>query len=453
MSSKLSQLAERMDALYEFDREPVSPDKLQSGARFAGLFAGEHVAATEFVIGAFFVLHGAAAWDVVWGLLIGNCLAVLSWTFICAPIATSTRLTLYWHLRQVGGPGMMMVYNVVNGALFCGIAGAMVSVAATAVGLGLKIPSPQLDAVYPNSVGWVVLTVVIGALMTLIAILGFEKLSQFAEICSPWMFVVFIAGAVSMLSRLGVASDLSNFWQVAQEKIWTGVPTPGQEKFTFWHIMFFAWVCNASFHFGLTDMATLRYAPNWKYGLYSAFGMFPGHMLAWMCSGVMVAAVAREMNPGLMAYEAAGVAGAFAVLVAGWTTANPTLYRAGLAFQAVTANMSRWKVTLVAGLITTVISCFPFIFMRLLDYVAVFGLIMTPVGAVVFAEHWLFPRMGVEKAESWIGGRNFNRAALLAWGLSVAGAFLTPLHIFFKPVLAWLAGLILYVVFRRAGVK
>jgi hypothetical protein len=29
-----------MDKLYEFDREAVTPDKLQSGGKFAGLFAG-----------------------------------------------------------------------------------------------------------------------------------------------------------------------------------------------------------------------------------------------------------------------------------------------------------------------------------------------------------------------------------------------------------------------------
>ena len=58
MNQGLSQLTSRMDKLYEFDREPVTSDKLQKGSRFAGLFAGEHVAATEFVIGAFFVLHG-----------------------------------------------------------------------------------------------------------------------------------------------------------------------------------------------------------------------------------------------------------------------------------------------------------------------------------------------------------------------------------------------------------
>jgi NCS1 family nucleobase:cation symporter-1 len=46
---------EAMDKLYEFEREPVSEGNLQPGRYFAGLFAGEHVAGTEFVIGAMFV--------------------------------------------------------------------------------------------------------------------------------------------------------------------------------------------------------------------------------------------------------------------------------------------------------------------------------------------------------------------------------------------------------------
>jgi len=453
MASRFEQLAEQMDQLYEFDREPVSNEKLQSGAKFAALFAGEHVAATEFVIGAFFVLHGVGAKDLVLGLLLGNTLAVLSWALLCAPIAVDTRLTVYWYVRKVAGPGLMAVYNVVNGVLYCGIAGAMISVAATAVGLSLNVRSPELDAVFPNSVGWVLITISIGALMTLIAILGFEKLTTFAEICAPWIFVVFIAGALSMLPRLGVASDFSNFWEIAETKIWTGIPTEGQEKYGFWHIVFFSWVCNASFHMGLSDMATLRYARNWKYGFFSAFGMFPGHMLAWMCSGIMMAAVAREMNPGLMAFEAAGIAGAFAVLAAGWTTANPTLYRAGLAFQAVSSNWPRWRVTLIAGAITTIVSCFPIIFMRLLDYVAVYGLALVPIGSVVFAEHVLFPRIGIEPAERAMPGVIFNRPAAITWVVAVAGAFLLPMHLFYKPVVAYLAGLALYTLLRRAGVK
>jgi cytosine permease len=94
MADRLSRFTSAMDRLYEFDREPVSADKLQSGGKFAGLFAGEHVAATEFVIGAFFVLHGVPARDLILGLLFGNLLAVLSWTFVCAPIAARRHLLL-----------------------------------------------------------------------------------------------------------------------------------------------------------------------------------------------------------------------------------------------------------------------------------------------------------------------------------------------------------------------
>jgi hypothetical protein len=139
MPSKLDQLASRMDQLYEFDREPVTPNKLQGPVRFLALFAGEHVAATEFVIGAFFVIHGVSASDLIWGLLIGNLLAVLSWTLICAPIAVSTRLTLYWYLRRIAGPKLTSFYNVVNAVMFCVIAGAMISVSATAIGLGFGV--------------------------------------------------------------------------------------------------------------------------------------------------------------------------------------------------------------------------------------------------------------------------------------------------------------------------
>ena len=76
-----------------------------------------------------------------------------------------------------------------------------------------------------------------------------------------------------------------------------------------------------------------------------------------------------ELDAGEVGYQALGWAGVIAVVIAGWTTSNPTLYRAGLALQAVTPDWSRAKVTAVAGAVTTVIACFPFVFTRLLDFV------------------------------------------------------------------------------------
>ncbi|MDD8015855.1 MAG: hypothetical protein PHX45_09195 [Acidobacteriota bacterium] len=444
---KLAQVTAGMDKLYEFDREPVSADKLQSGGKFVGLFAGEHVAATEFVIGAFFVLHGVSARDLLLGLLLGNLLAVMSWTLICAPIAVRTRLTLYWYLRRIAGPGVTFIYNIANALMYCILAGAMISVSATAIGLGFGIKVPPLDAVFPNSAGWVCVAVAIGAAFTTMAILGFEKLSRFAGICSPWIFIVFIAGAIASLPKLGVSPGLGNLWEVATTKIWNGVAVAGQEKLGFGHVLFFAWFCNLAMHVGLSDMALFRYAKKWTYGLYSAFGAYPGHMLAWICSGVMVAAIGREMDPGRMAFEAVGLAGTVGVFLAGWTTANPTLYRAGLALQTLTPNWPRWKVTLAAGAATTVLACFPVFFLKLLDYVALYGLILMPIGAVVFAEHWIFPLLKIEQYRAEKYKESFNWTALAVWIGTLIICFLLPLHLYYR----WLPGYVIALVSYTAA--
>ena len=450
MALRLADIAARMDRLYEFDREPVAAAKLQSGGKFAGLFAGEHVAATEFVIGAFFVLHGVTARDLLLGLLLGNLLAVLSWTFLCAPIAVRTRLTLYWYLKRIAGPGVTLVYNIANAFLYCILAGAMISVSATALGLVFGIDVPKLGAVLPNSVGWVLLIFALGAAFTTMAILGFEKLSRFAQICSPWIFLVFIAGAIAVLPRLGVRTNLGNLWEVATTKVWNGVAAAGQDKFGFWHILFFAWFCNLAMHVGLSDLALLRYAKRWTYGLYSAFGMYPGHMLAWICSGLMVAAIGREMHPGLMAYQAVGWAGVAGVLLAGWTTANPTLYRAGLALQTVTPNWPRWKITLGAGVATTILACFPVFFLKLLDYVAIYGLVLMPVGAIVLSEHWIFPLLKIEQYQAEKRGWACNWTALIVWIGTLVVCFTMPIHLFFRWLPGYVIALVSYTVLMAA---
>jgi len=203
-------------------------------------------------------------------------------------------------------------------------------------------------------------------------------------------------------------------------------------------------------HVGLSDMALFRYARKWTYGLYSAFGMYPGHMLAWIASGVMVAAVGREMHPGLMAYEAVGVAGVAGVLFAGWTTANPTLYRAGLALQTVTPGWPRWKITLLAGTVTTALAAFPVFFLKLLDYVAIYGLILMPIGAIVFAEHWLFPLLKIEQYRAEKRGWTFNLTALVVWLGTLAVVLVLPLHLYFRWLPGWAVALVSYTVLMAA---
>ncbi len=436
-------ITERLDSLYEFDREPVSDDRLQGAGSFIGMYAGEHVAGTEFVIGPLFVAHGVSAPDLFSGLIVGNILAVLSWAFLCTPIAVRTRLTLYWQLRKICGPFLTVAYSIVNALMFCFLAGAMIAVSATAVGLPFNMPMPGLTDMLPTSVSWVVVVFCVGMLVTVLAILGFEKLARFASICAPWMFLVFVAAGLAVLPRLGCTS-IGDFWRVANERIWTGVPMEGQSKFTFWHVMFFAWFCNMAMHIGMADMSIFRYARKWYYGFASAAGMFLGHFVAWISSGILCAAAAGSVAPGPIAYMGAGVAGAVCVVIAGWTTANPTLYRAGLAFQVATPNWKRWKVTLAAGMVCTVAACFPALVMKLLDFVALYGLVLMPMGAVIFADFWILPRLGLVRNYAEISGSPINRSAAVAWILSLVAVFLMPIEIFFKGLPGWFIAVFLY---------
>ena len=457
---------QRLDQLNEFDREPVSQDKLCGGGYFAGSFSGEHVAATEFVIGASFVMWGASMYDVLVGLLLGNLLAVLSWTLICAPIAVSTRLTLYWYLRKIGGPAVMVVYNLLNAVLFCVLAGCMITVAASAVRIPFNI-APQTGLV-PTDPWFVLVVIVVGAVVVLLAILGFKRLAQFASLCAPWMFFMFIAGALVTIRQVGQFTDLKSLLHLADTNIWTGVAPNPEKQLGFWHIVSFAWICNLAMHVGLSDMALFRYAKKSWYGLYSSFGMFLGHYLAWICAGIMGAAAAHmlgrplydpatgtALDTGQIAFTALGYSGALAVVIAGWTTSNPTLYRAGLAFQAVTPGWPRWLVTLVAGLVTTIVACFPFVFLKLLDFVGIYNLLLMPVGAIVVVEHWIFPRIGYTRFWASRKGLALNTPALVAWLVPVAIALVCSqmgwVHLFFVAIPVWVLTAVLYIVMAAAS--
>lgn len=443
----LERLEHRLDSIDEFEREPVPEEKRKGWRGFLGMYAGEHTAGTEFVIGALFVAHGVTAGDLILGLIAGNLLAVLSWAFLCAPVAVRTRLTLYRQMQLICGDRLANLYNIVNAVMFCFLAGAMITVAATAVGLPFDIVLPGLGDWLPTGADWVLIVFLVGGVITAVAIAGYEYVARFANISFPWMFLVFVAAAVAVLPGLGVHSP-SDFWQVAGERIWTGEPLAGQSRFTFWHVLFFAWFANMAMHIGMSDMSILRYARSWKMGFASAAGMFFGHFIAWIASGILMAAAAGAVAPGVIAYNSAGVAGAICVVIAGWTTANPTIYRAGLAFQSVTPGWKRWKVTLATGALTTVIACFPALVMNLLDFVALYGLVLMPMGAVIFLDVLFFEKWGLRTNYAAATGLRFNMAAGLTWFLTLGFCLAINLYagveIFFLGLPGWFVAVLLY---------
>lgn len=412
----------------EFERTPVPKSRLKGWKSFIGMYAGEHAAGTEFMIGPLFLTAGVSAFDLIIGLLLGNFLAVLSWRFFTAEIAVKNRLTLYYQLEKICGKQLVTGYNLANGILFCFLAGSMITVSATAVGIPFDMEMPKLTDTMPNGMTWIIIVILIGAVISIIAAKGYDTVSKAANWMSPVIVLAFILCGAVALSQLGVSS-FSDFWNIWGEGT---EPFPGQIKYTFWHVVIWSWFANAAMHVGMSDLSVFRFAKKPKSGWTTAAGMYVGHYMAWIAAALLYAVYLKSpeaiqflnngeappVAPGPLAYNAIGFFGIIAVILAGWTTANPTIYRAGLAFQAIMPKLSTAKVTIIAGTIATIAGIFPAFAMKLLGFVALYGFILAPVGAVIVFEHFFAKKAGIVKNYAEKAKIKFNKAVFIAWAVS-----------------------------------
>lgn len=415
----------------EYEREPVPQKSLKGAGKFWGMYAGEHAAGTEFMIGPLFLLAGVSLQNIVLGLLFGNLMAVLSWRYVCTPIATKARFTLYHHLEKIAGKWLVLIYNLANGLLFCFLAGAMITVSATAVGIPFDMTMPTTDDWMPNSTMFVVVVLAVGLVIAVVASLGYDTVAKFANIASPWMVLVFLACGIVAFKQLGADSweSLNVIWT---ESISFAQDGKNESTMGFWSVFLFAWFCNAAMHVGMADLSVFRFAKKASSGWATTAGMYVGHYMAWVAAAFMLAAQIRLNNdanpvPGPMANNVVGLAGIICVVVAGWTTANPTIYRAGLAFQAMAQtifpNVSRFWATFAAGLIATVAGAFPAFAWQLLGFVGLYGTILAPMGGVIFFD-WYFRQKGdAEAFQRSKPATSFSVPVLLAWLIPVVPAF------------------------------
>jgi purine-cytosine permease-like protein len=451
----------------EFEREPVPKSKLKGWKSFIGMYAGEHAAGTEFMIGPLFLTAGVSAFDLIIGLLIGNLLAVLSWRFLTAEIAVKNRLTLYFQLEKICGKKLVTGYNLANGILFCFLAGSMITVSATAVGIPFDMPMPKLDDTLPNGMTWVIIVIAIGAVISLIAARGYDTVTKAANWMSPIIVLAFIACGIVALNQLGVES-FSDFWNIWGEG---AEPFPGQIKFTFWHVVIWSWFANGAMHIGMSDLSVFRFAKKAKAGWATAAGMYVGHYMAWIAAALLYAVYLKSpealsfldngnappVAPGPMAYNAIGVFGIIAVVLAGWTTANPTIYRAGLAFQAILPKLSTAKVTILAGAIATVAGLFPAFAMKLLGFVALYGFILAPFGAIIVFEHFFHKQAGIVKNYAEAANLAFNKSVFFAWAISFGIFYFISVQfdifLSFVTLPAWILCGVLFLVFSKYNQK
>lgn len=443
---------------------PVATRDLAGPGKFFGLYGGEHIAATEFVIGATLVQYGCSALDILIGLAIGNLLATLSFALLCAPIATDSRLSLYTYLYRVVGATVQKIYNLVCGIGFAGLAATGICVSATAVRRILNVPIQ--NEWYPTSIKFIAIVLVLGTVIVYVAANGFEGVSKFASKCVPWMIILFSLGFICVLPQLanvtgsGEIHSLKDIFGLFSQHVWVEQMPASGKKLGIIHVIGFAWACNVVLHLGLNDMSVLRYAKSPKYGYISAVGMFVGHYFAWISAGIMGATASIMLNTDLglldsgeVTYTVLGYAGLLGVIVAGWTTANPLIYRVTLSFNAVFPQFTYKKMAYIAGSMISIAACFPAV-QRAADILTYLGILVVGMGAVCIMEHFLFPKIGYTRYWNLYKKQDINWAALISWGLSLilfAVLFITqPIHQNFWFIPTFLIAAVCYVILAGA---
>ena len=134
--------------------------------------------------------------------------------------------------------------------------------------------------------------------------------------------------------------------------------------------------------------------------------------------GATAAAVLRTslsvLDPGAVTNTVFGMTGICAVVVAGWTTANPTIYRSALALNTLMPKLSYKQVTYIVGALMTILACFPGM-TNIGDIVSILGWAVVGVGAICIVEHYLFPKIGYTRFWFMYKEQNINWAAVITW--------------------------------------
>jgi len=188
----------------EFEREPVPGKALKGASAFWGMYAGEHTAGTEFMIGPLFV-----AWARAPSTSSSACCSATSSQSDLAvphrrdrhPPPADALLPARAHHRTKPRHALQFLQR--RPVLFPRRGdGDRVR-----HGGGCAVRRPHPDAVVRRHLAhrilWILVCLVIGAAMTFVAARGYGFVARVGHISAPWMLLVFLACGIVMLRGWG----------------------------------------------------------------------------------------------------------------------------------------------------------------------------------------------------------------------------------------------------------
>jgi len=276
-------------------------------------------------------------------------------------------------------------------------------------GIQAGVAGLSVQKIFPG-INLTLITIILGLLMMIFAVFGFKSMAKFNYVAVPALIVLIMWGLFKSLAINGVASignyvpsetmSLSEGLNLVIGLIIVGaVISPDQLRFTR----------------GLKDIIIIGLI---GFAVISVFQQVAAGILAMNSPSWDITQVLADLGFGTIAF--------LILLLASWSTNVGNAYSGGLALKNILPNMKRERLTLIAGVVGTIIAATGIIF-RFQNFLSLLSTTIAPMVGVMWTDYYILNK------QKLIYRKETNFVGIFAWIVGSIVSFATGRINFFIP--------------------
>lgn len=288
-------------------------------------------------------------------------------------------------------------------------------------GIQAGVAGLSVQKIFPG-INLTLITIILGLLMMIFAVFGFKSMAKFNYVAVPALIVLIMWGLFKSLAINGVASignyvpsetmSLSEGLNLVIGLIIVGaVISPDQLRFTR----------------GLKDILIVGFL---GFAIISVFQQVAAGILAMNSPSWDITQVLADLGFGTIAF--------LILLLASWSTNVGNAYSGGLALKNILPNMKRERLTLIAGVVGTIIAATGIIF-RFQNFLSLLSTTIAPMVGVMWTDYYILNK------QKLIYRKETNFVGIFAWIVGSIVSFVTGrINFFIPPINGVIVSAIIY---------
>lgn len=288
-------------------------------------------------------------------------------------------------------------------------------------GIQAGVAGLSVQKIFPG-INLTLITIILGLLMMIFAVFGFKSMAKFNYVAVPALIVLIMWGLFKSLAINGVASignyvpsetmSLSEGLNLVIGLIIVGaVISPDQLRFTR----------------GLKDILIVGFL---GFAIISVFQQVAAGILAMNSPSWDITQVLADLGFGTIAF--------LILLLASWSTNVGNAYSGGLALKNILPNMKRERLTLIAGVVGTIIAATGIIF-RFQNFLSLLSTTIAPMVGVMWTDYYILNK------QKLIYRKETNFVGIAAWIVGSIVSFVTGrINFFIPPINGVIVSAIIY---------